>query len=167
MTDPTEDGTTARPLPPPAFPPGEGRLRVRRAVQQGAGDLGDAYISPDDPVPPRPQGIPEDAFIVPDDPAPERDRDAPPLVTEADIDPDEVLVTGIGDDPHLDPLELLTGGDPFVLEVVETVEKLAESLKRRGKAGLHVKPGMTRFEATLRAYCVGYLAGRQAEFDQD
>jgi hypothetical protein len=159
---------------------------VRRAVEQGAGELGDAYISPDDPMPPRPQGIPEDAFIAPDDPmpprpqgipedafiapddpAPVRDRDAPPLVTEDDIDPDEVVVTGIGDDPHLDPLELLTGGDPFVLEVVETVEKLAESLKRRGKAGLHVKPGMTRFEATLRAYCVGYLAGRQAELNQD
>ena len=152
----TSEAPRPRPLPPPAFPPGAGRVRVRRAVEQGPGALGEAYISPDDPVPPR-DGIPADAFIAPDGvdlPAPA----VPPLQEEDEIDPDEVVVTGIGDDPHLDPLELLVGGDPFVMEVVETVEKLAESLKRKVKAGLHVTPGMTRFEATLRAYRYGTLS---------
>lgn len=134
-----------RRLPPPVFPEGGVRPPSRRMFEAALRHLGDAYISPDDPVPPRrPREEPEDI---------------------EDIDPDEVVVTGIGNDPHLDPLELLMGADPVVIEVVETVEKLAEALKRRGKAGLHVTPGMSRFEATLRAYCVGYLAGRAAELE--
>jgi hypothetical protein len=49
------------------------------------------------------------------------------------------------------------------MEVVEAVRKLAEALGRKGEAGLRTTPSMSRFEATLRAYCVGYLAGRRAE----
>jgi hypothetical protein len=40
---------------------------------------------------------------------------------------------------------------------------LAESLNRKGEAGLRANLEMSRFEATLRSYCVGYLAGRRAE----
>lgn len=139
-----EDGTTeGRRLPPPAFPSIGGKGTSRSRHQAASQQLGDAYISPDDPVPPRPE----------------------PVEIE-DIDPEDVVVTGIGDDAHLDRLELLPGGDPFVLEVLETLEKLAEAIRRRGKAGLHVTPGMTRFEATLRAYCVGYLAGRAGELEE-
>jgi len=139
-----DGGTTqGRRLPPPAFPSigakGPSRSRHQAASQQ----LGEAFISPDDPVPRRSQ----------------------PVGIE-DIDPEDVVVTGIGDDAHLDRLELLPGGDPFVLEVLETLEKLAEAIRRRGKAGLHVTPGMTRFEATLRAYCVGYLAGRAGDLEE-
>ncbi len=69
------------------------------------------------------------------------------------------MVTGIGDDPHLDPLELSPGGDPYVMELADMVGKLAEALRRKGEAGLQTLPGMTSFEGTLRAYCVGYLQG--------
>ncbi|MDZ7779714.1 MAG: hypothetical protein U5R14_07215 [Gemmatimonadota bacterium] len=72
-------------------------------------------------------------------------------------------VTGIGDDPHLQAEELASGGDPYVIELSNAVSKLAEALRHRGEAGLKATPDMTRFEATLRAYCVGYLAGRRAE----
>jgi hypothetical protein len=53
--------------------------------------------------------------------------------------------------------------DPHVIEVITAVAKLAEGLRHRGEAGLHASPDMSRLEATLRAYCVGYLAGRRAE----
>jgi hypothetical protein len=46
---------------------------------------------------------------------------------------------------------------------MEAVSKLAESLNRKGEAGLRANLEMSRFEATLRSYCVGYLAGRRAE----
>ena len=72
-------------------------------------------------------------------------------------------MTGMGHDPHLDPEELVTGGDPHVIEVAGAVERLAGALKSKGEAGLKATPLMSRFEATLRAYCVGYIAGRRAE----
>jgi len=76
---------------------------------------------------------------------------------------EEGVVTGMGSDPHMDPTELVTGGDPHVIELIGAVGRLAEALKRKGEAGLRTSPRMTRFEATLRSYCVGYLAGRRAE----
>jgi hypothetical protein len=79
---------------------------------------------------------------------------------------EEGVVTGMGFDAHMEPEELVTGGDPHVMEVVEAVRKLSDALKRKGEAGLRAAPGMRRFEATLRAYCVGYIAGRRAE-DED
>jgi hypothetical protein len=97
----------------------------------------DAFISPDDPLPPRGHGAQEDG-----------------------------VVTGIGDDPHLDPAELVSRGDPHVIEIIGSVGRLAEALKRKGEAGLRSAPHLTRFEATLRAYCVGYLAGRRADEEQ-
>jgi len=50
-----------------------------------------------------------------------------------------------------------------VIELIGAVGRLAEALKRKGEAGLKAQPHMSRFEATLRAYCLGYLAGRRAE----
>lgn len=156
---PAEDGTSGAEhhLPPPAFPPGARRGQVARDIAGPAADLGEALISPDDPIPPR-ASVPEEAFISPDEPI---IRTHPPL--EDSIDPDDVLVTGIGHNAHLDPEELAMAGDPYVTDLVEQVVKLAEALRRKGEAGLRTTPEMTRFEATLRAYCVGYLAGRRAE----
>ncbi|HET9949191.1 MAG TPA: hypothetical protein VFQ22_09740 [Longimicrobiales bacterium] len=142
--------------------------------------LDEALISPDDPLPPRRDPV-EYALILPDDPLPERsERDAfdaaiiPPEapvphehVRRAPAEPEEGIATGIGDDPHLDPAELAIAGDPHVAELVEAVTKLAAALERKGEAGLEVEPTMTRFEAQLRAYCVGYLTGRRAEAGPD
>lgn len=175
-----------RRLPPPAFPPGSRRGSVRRSLEKGA--LSDAFISPDDPLPER-SGVPDDAFISPDapferasledvsfispdDPIPHRDPHPAAVADEEaeedeDFDPDDVVVTGMGDDAHLDPTELAFAADPHVFELVTQVSKLAEALKQKGEAGLRSTPDMSRFEATLRAYCVGYLAGRRAEDEQD
>jgi len=128
-------------LPPPAFPPGTRRTHVRRHLQHD--DLRDALISPDDP------------FDRADDGG-----------DDEDFDPDDVVVTGIGDDPHLDPVELSPGGDPYVKELADMVGRLAEALRRKGEAGLQTLPGMTSFEGTLRAYCVGYLRGLHARDEQ-
>ena len=49
------------------------------------------------------------------------------------------------------------------MELTEAVGKLAQALRHRGEAGLRTTPDMGRFDATLRAYCIGYLAGRRAE----
>lgn len=112
--------------------------------------LGGAFISPDDPMPQRRPDAVFDAFISPDEPMPDRDDE-------------EGVVTGMGSDPHMSPEELVSGGDPHVIELIGTVGRLAEALRRKGEAGLKAGPHMTRFEATLRAYCLGYLAGRRAE----
>jgi hypothetical protein len=124
-------------------------------------DLSSAFILPDDPIPDRAGNVPDDAFSSPDDPIRRR---APRTSTldPHEVDLEEVVVTGIGDDAHMDADELALGFDPHVLDVVDKVGKLAEALKRKGEAGLKATPEMTRFEATLRSYIVGYLAGRRA-----
>jgi len=167
-------------LPPPAFPPGA-RKQVHRN-STGApkpsvdGQRADGvFISPDDPIPPRNDKLGR-AFISPDDPLPPRSD----VVAGAIISPEEPLpprsepgeeeegvVTGMGFDAHMDPEELVSGGDPYVIEVSHAVRKLADSLKRKGEAGLRAVPSMSRFEATLRAYCVGYIAGRRAEEEEE
>lgn len=176
---PSGDGQGGRRLPPPAFPPGARRPAVQRPAATSE-DLSAAIILPDDPLPERAGSVPDSAFISPDEPiqraAARSDDDAlispdepirrrgplTGILTKADLDPEEVVVTGIGDDAHMDADELALGFDPYVLEVVDTVGKLAEALKRKGEAGLRATPEMTRFEATLRSYIVGYLAGRRA-----
>lgn len=178
---PSSDGR--RRLPPPAFPPGARRPAFAKAEAPADG-LEAALISPDDPIPDRTGEVPADAFFLPDDPITRGAREtdpgafispddpirprAPrgPSLAALELDPDEVVVTGIGDDAHLAPEDLAVGFDPHVLEVVDKVGKLAESLKRKGEAGLRTTPEMSRFEATLRAYCVGYIAGRRAEEEE-
>lgn len=164
----SENSKEERRLPPPAFPPGMRRhvhrnsqgAKEQRQTESAEG----AFISPDEPLPERrdPMG---GAFISPDDPMPERRIDlADGFLDLQAIDPDEEgIVVGMDLDPHLEEAEVVAAGDPHVLEVMEAVAKLAEALRRRGEAGLRSSPAMTRFEATLRAYCVGYLAGRRAE----
>jgi hypothetical protein len=152
-------------LPPPAFPPGTRRHVHRNSTGPASAEsVDDAFISPDDPMPDRadPMG---DAFISPDDPIPERVIE---LVEEfkgnAPVDADEEgQVVGMDLDAHIDPAEVVSGGDPHVMEVMDVVEKLAAALHHRGEAGLRASAEMSRFEATLRSYCVGYLAGRRAE----
>lgn len=170
--EPSPEGEGGRRLPPPAFPPGSRRASTpRRAVEadNDAGDMAGAFISPDEPLPERSSLMADAAFISPDEPIPHRPpRSAPVAVDDEEGDDDfgEGVVTGIGDDAHLDPEELALGFDPYVLEVVGKVNKLAEALKHRGEAGLRATPDMTRFEATLRSYCVGYLSGRRAEDEE-
>jgi hypothetical protein len=171
---PMSDETRDTRLPPPAFPPGSRKhlhtnSHTPSSVPGASG--GDAFISPDDPMPARRDKVGE-ALISPDDPLPTRRADP---VFDAFISPDdpipvrgtakeeEGVVTGMGSDPHMDPTELVAGGDPHVIELIGAVGRLAEALKRKGEAGLKVSPRMTRFEATLRSYCVGYLTGRRAE----
>jgi hypothetical protein len=145
-------------LPPPVFPPGvrpashANSTAQRSTASEDRWEGGD-FISPDEPLPSRSDKR-EGTLIGPEDPL-------PTLKTGSDLD--EGVVTGIGLDAHVEPEELVTGGDPFVMEVVEAVSKFAAALKRKGEAGLHASLGMSRLETTLRAYCVGYLAGRRAE----
>lgn len=139
----TDDPNEIR-LPPPAFPPGR-----RRHV------VGANSSRPSDAAEPRNEADAVfDALISPDEPLPDRGLG---------LEPEEGIVTGMGDDAHLEPEELVSGGDPYVLEVVGAVQRLAMALKHKGEAALQVKPHMSRLEATLRAYCVGYIAGRRAE----
>jgi hypothetical protein len=156
-------------LPPPAFPPGT-RKHVARSAAPVEADVEEstsadvAFISPDEPLPPRadPMG---DAFISPDDPMPERKIELlPEFDTEVRFEPgEEGVVVGMDLDAHLDEAEIVSGGDPYVMEVMAAVANLAELLQNRGEAGLRASPDMSRFEATLRSYCVGFLAGRRAD----
>ena len=154
---PREGGELDR-LPPPAFPPGQraSHRRSGRRASEGSGSHRGVSIGNAS----RPQeargegGVPDDAFISPDEPLPPRGL--------AELRPDEVVVTGIGDDPHLSPEEMAGSPheDPHVADLALRVGRLADALRDRGEAGLRTAPGMNRFEATLRAYCVGYLAGQ-------
>jgi hypothetical protein len=115
----------------------------------------DAFISPDEPIVRTGSRFAADAFISPDAPLPpRRDPDAPD---------DEGVVTGIGDDPHLghEDLVLSRGGDPTVADLAIRVGRLADGLRDKGEAALRTTPDMSKFEATLRAYCVGYLAAQR------
>ncbi len=151
-----EDFERARALPPPAFPPGFRRVSVRRGLER-RGPRGrarvraieDAYLA----------GEP---FISPDEPIPHRQPRSGSHDDE-DIDPDDVVVTGMGDDAHLEPEALGLMKDPDVVALTEQVVALAEGLRLRGEDSLREHPGMSRFEATLRAYCTGYLRGRRAD----
>ncbi len=156
----SEDRKPTR-LPPPAFPPGSRRHMTdgARTTETGrprvdevrpSGTLEDAFLVPDENGPPGTSGF---SFISPDEPMPDRDVE-------------QGTATGIGNDAHLDVEDLIGGRDPHVRELVIAVSKLAEALRRRGEAGLHVSPGMSRFEGTLRSYCVGYLSGRRTDREE-
>ena len=163
--EPPPGAPGGRSLPPPAFPPEARRAAAPPTLPQ-ADDLSSALISPDEPLPDRTPSVVDSALISPDAPLPQR---PPRTVTGAAVleeDLDEGVVTGMGDDAHMALEELTLGFDPHVHEVVNTVAKLAETLKQKGEAGLRSTPGMTRFETTLRSYCVGYLAGRRAEDEE-
>lgn len=164
------ENTNDNRLPPPAFPPGSRRHPIHRnsgapPSEDGVGaPSDDAYISPDEPLPERPDPM-KQAFISPDEPLPERKIE----LTDAFLDAraaasvEDGEVVGMDLDPHLRPSEAVSKGDPHVEELMTAIAKLAESVRQRGEAGLRASPEMSRFEATLRAYCVGFLAGRRAE----
>ena len=184
-------GKPADRLPPPMFPPGSSRRHVRRQavsgpdleeVEQHSAIPEDAFISPDEPI--HRKGalatsrarqrtdtrLEEGAFIDPDEPIVRTSPPRTPLDYEEVLGGwsslDEVVVTGIGDDPHLSDEDLPTietFEDPHVAELFGALDRLTEALRTKGQAGLKTTPDMTRFEATLRAYCVGYLAGRREE----
>jgi hypothetical protein len=170
-----EDFQRARALPPPAFPPGFRRVSIRRRLgRQGRRDIAlspgalasghiafpdEAFISPDAPIE---RQASADPYISPDEPISHR-RPRSAHLDEEGIDPDDVVVTGMGDDAHLEPEELGLSDDSAMVTLTEQVVGLAEALRFRGEAGLREHPGMSRFEATLRAYCKGYLTGRRAE----
>jgi len=155
-------------LPPPAFPPGERGAKYRRilrtplgeppgpAQQAGseAGEAGvpdEAFISPEEPIVREGSRTAPDAFISPDEPIP-------------DPGPGEGVVTGIGNDPHLDEEDPTSPRytDSDVAGLVLQVGRLADTLRDRGEVGLRTTADMSRFETTLRAYCVGYLVAQRA-----
>jgi hypothetical protein len=74
---------------------------------------------------------------------------------------EEAVVTGIGEAPRweraLDQLAIREG-DPDVAELTRMVRKLSDGLSTRGEVALKATPDLTPFEATLRAYCVGFLS---------
>lgn len=176
------DGGARRPiLPPPAFPPGSRRYRSRRAARASSeggaeapdspedtprpsASVGEAMVAPDEPLPEQDPGFgdADGAFISPDEPLPPRNEAAAGVLPEMAHD-SQGVATGMGSDAHQSPEELRAQGDPHVMDLVERVGKLAQALRQRGEAGLRTEPDMDRFDATLRAYCVGYLAGRRAE----
>jgi hypothetical protein len=153
MSDHTQD----RRLPPPAFPPGSRKYVHTKAHQRPFTKVdvprsaSGAFISPDEPLPPR-RGTLGAAFVA----SPEQLRARGDGVEEG-------VVTGMGDDPHLDRKRLVSAGDPHLMEVIGAVDRLAEALKRKGRAGLNAPLHASAFEATLRAYCLGYLKGRKAD----
>lgn len=175
-------------LPPPAFPPGSRRHVHRNSVHPPERDgrpeghdasSDDPFISPDEPLPQRRDAV-QRAFISPDDPLPPRApgggpaghgetlpfiRPDDPLPARGRAPEEEGIATGMGES-HLMPDELAGARDPHVAEILAAVGKLVEAVRRKGEAGLRTTPGMTRFEATLRSYCVGYLAGRRAESEE-
>ena len=134
------------------------RKNHRPAANQGDNEADvfpdDAFISPDDPIV-RDSRFDSDAFISPDEPLPPRGAE--------EIDPDDVVVTGIGDDAHLEQEKLPTAaqGDPAIVYLTQRVGRLADGLRGKGEAALRTTADMSRFEATLRAYCVGYLAAQR------
>jgi len=141
-------------LQPPAFPSG-------MSGDDAGSDLGDALISPDAPIERQPRL--DDAFISPDAPivreGPVQTPDDFERVMHRDEEDDAepVVVTGIGAEHaaagHDEPMM-----DPYLERVVIELEALVGALRRKGEAGLRTEPDMTRFESTLRGYCVGYLA---------
>ena len=161
----TGPGRGPESLPPPAFPPGHHRIRVRpdsRVAADAPLDDGvpeDAFISPDEPMVREGTRMAEGAIIPPE----ESSLSGGEFVDDAEIDGDQGIVTGIGDNPRLDPEELALsqGADPTVADLAQRVRRLADALRDKGKAGLRATPEMSRFEVTLRAYCLGYLAAQE------
>jgi hypothetical protein len=115
-----------------------------------------------------PESAFEEALIHPDAPIV---RTAP-TDTPVDLDrlmrgvldapDDEPEVTGLGDsvpswESALEQLALAPG-DPHVAELARMIKKLADGLSSRGEVALKSTPDLTPFEATLRAYCVGFLS---------
>ena len=118
-------------LPPPAFPPAECSAKYRRSPRDSVGE----------PGPARPVG---------------------PEASEAGM-PDEVVVTGIGNNPYLGKTNPKSSRytDTHVAGLVLHVGRLANALRDHGEAGLRTTADMDQFEATLRAYCVGYLVAQR------
>lgn len=162
------DKSDERRLPPPAFPPGSRKHRSRNSSGPPSGTTtteraDDAFISPDEPLPERTDPFGK-ALISPDDPLPERRGEMSDAFEDAHAAAvGEGEVVGMNMDAHRHPGEEVSGGDPHVMELMDAVAKLAQGVRQKGEAGLRATPDMTRFESTLRAYCVGYLAGRRAE----
>jgi hypothetical protein len=108
----------------------------------------------------------DDALIDPDAPIVRREPPRTPEDFEEVVRRD-VVVTGIGDDPHLDDDDLVPEPDVevHVREMARAIQRLGDALRLQGEVGLRITPDMNRFEVTLRAYCVGYLtrAREQAE----
>jgi hypothetical protein len=144
-------------LPPPAFPPGARRHAYRTRTKDtepgsSEGSKASPFISPDEPLPERVDVV-GGALISPDEPLPE--RGTLPL--------EDGEAVGMDLDSTVERMEIVSGGDPHVLEVMKAVDGLAEALRARGEAGLLTHAEMSRFEWTLRSYCSGYIAGRRAE----
>ena len=157
MTEPPGNSRHQDPhLPPPAFPPSTSWTRHFQDPDPGEAGAG---------------SIPDDAIHGPDDPvlrleAPSVPPDFEEVMSGAgglEGVPDEGSVTGMAPGPAPRPAPGEPHADPHVAELSAALERLRRGLDVRGEAALRVDAGMSRFDATLRAYCVGYLAGRRAD----
>lgn len=155
---PGERGSTGRTLPPPAFPPGPRRREVAERVSNLAPAPGteeqkiprDAFISPDDPIRKEGRGIPEDAFISPDD----------PVVTLRRDEDGEATGLGLLATPSSEP-EPSRRQTPNIHELPYLLDQLAEQLNESGEKALEVHTEMGHFQAALRSFLKGYLAGNR------
>jgi hypothetical protein len=150
-------------LPPPAFPPDAQEYQGDSAA--GPSGVGHHRSNGRSPYDVEDGSFVDGAIIEPDDPFPLRDitltEDFGGVSAPRAMEQGEVV--GMDLSPHLSREEIVSRGDPHLLELIGAVSKLAEALRRKGEAGLHAAPTMSRFEATLRAYCVGFLAGRRSK----
>jgi hypothetical protein len=150
-------------LPPPAFPPNA--QECGEELDAGSPDAANRRSNGRGPHRPSDSSFVDGAIIDPDDPFPLRDitltEDFGGASSESVVEDGEVV--GMDLSPHLSREEIVSRGDPHLMELIGAVSKLAEGLRRKGEAGLHAAPSMSRFEATLRAYCVGFLAGRRSK----
>lgn len=162
------DGRGRDALPPPAFPPGQRRGPVPTHRPEGGEDDVEGSVPDDAFIRPDQDEALDDAFIAPDAPVvrtgapsvPEDFEEVMGRISAHGLSSGEIVVTGIGDDPHMnaDPY-MQRWGDPHLAQLMAAVTRLAQDLREEGEAGLQTEPGMSPFEATLRAYCVGYLGG--------
>lgn len=149
--------------------PEDAFIDVEDAAEEEGYVPDDAFIHPEEIGAREDPAISEDAFYDPDEPIVRTGPPATPEDYEAVLqgapgaggfEEDEVLVTGIDDDPHLsDPGGPEAPEDAHLGRVVRAVGRLADDLRRAGETALRTDPHMSRLEVTLRAYCSGYLEG--------
>jgi hypothetical protein len=169
IDDPQGDEKPGVHLPPPAFPPGNRRTHTRRnrnstveGEVEGSDQFpADAFISPDEPIV-RVAEFPDDAFISPDEPIVQRDPHEIEMEEDEEVDPDEVVVTGMGGETVYDKTASTPAAfrDDEYLELADRLEALAHQIRERGIAALVVRSDTHTFDAVLRSLVAGFMAGR-------
>jgi len=80
---------------------------------------------------------------------------------------EEGEVVGMDLDTHLGShrrrAEVLSKYDPYIVDLTDSVQRLADALARHGEVALQTGPKMSPLDQSLRLLCTGYLAGRRTE----